>query len=84
MWFCLRKRRNRKAQQEMEVSMNNQGGWNQQFSDGQAPVEKYSHTVKSDSQCNQQMGSHEQHIAEAPDRTSLTQPAELWHGNYRS
>ena len=65
--------------------MNNQGGWDQQFSDGQAPVEKYSHAVKSDSQeWHHEMGSHEQQIAEAPDRTSPTQPAELWHGNYRS
>jgi hypothetical protein len=50
MWFCLRKRRNRKTQQKLKAAMNNQAGWDQQFSGGQAPVKKYSHAVKSDSQ----------------------------------
>jgi hypothetical protein len=74
MWCCLRKWRNRKAQRRLEVAINNRGGWDQQFSDSQAPVDDSS----------QQMGSHGQYIAEAPDRTSPSQPAELWHGNYRS
>ncbi|KAF3003503.1 hypothetical protein E8E13_004725 [Curvularia kusanoi] len=86
MWFCLRKRKNQKAQKRQEAAMNPHNGWDQhqQYSDGQAPVEKYSNTVESDRKPWQHQMDSQQYVAEAPDRASPTQPAELWHGNYRS
>ncbi|OAL55040.1 hypothetical protein IQ07DRAFT_640490 [Pyrenochaeta sp. DS3sAY3a] len=67
MWFCLRKRKNKKAQQDQTSAGHHQSGHDSK--------EAQSATVVSD-----QTGGHNQYIAEAP---ADTRPVELWHGNYR-
>ncbi|KAH9866307.1 hypothetical protein J1614_008873 [Plenodomus biglobosus] len=73
MWFCLRKRKKQKAQQDQVSVGYDQGGSYQQYPPDQDPKEGYS-----------QVGIHGQYIAEAPGSKSPPQPAELWEGNYRS
>ena len=83
MWFCLRKRK--KAQRNEENIGYGQNSHQQQYTSEQDVKEIYSHTPKNETQSWQhQREVHGQSIAEAPENTSPTQPAELWHGNYRS
>jgi hypothetical protein len=83
MWFCLRKRKNKKAQQNAGNMGYDEGGHYHEFQADQEPKEMYAHTVASEAPSWQhQTGNHDQHIAEAPDTTSAAKPAELWHGNY--
>ena len=85
MWFCLRKRKTKQAQQNQENVGYDQGGYNQQYPSGQNPKEMYSPTVTNDPQPGQhQTETHGQYIAEAPGSKTPAQPAELWQGNYRS
>lgn len=79
MWFCLRKRKKQKEQQERESLGQTPQDRFQHYAKGEAPIEKYSHTVKLGAQQWQQHS-----VVEAPDNTTPAQPAELWHGNYRS
>ena len=83
MWFCLRKRK--KAQRNEENIGYGQNSHQQQYTSEQDVKEIYSHTPKNETQPWQhQREVHGQSIAEVPGNTSPTQPAELWHGNYRS
>ncbi|KAF2134080.1 hypothetical protein P153DRAFT_330882 [Dothidotthia symphoricarpi CBS 119687] len=85
MWFCLRKRKNKKAQQNQGDVGHDEDRHYQQYPPGHNPKEGYSQTVTSDSQPWQhQTGNHGQYIAEVPGSTSPKQPAELWQGNYSS
>jgi hypothetical protein len=83
MWFCLRKRKNKKAQQGQAVEYV-QGGHLQEYSPGQSSKQDYSQTTTSSPQPWQhQTGNHE-YLVEAPGNTTPKEPAELWQGNYRS
>ncbi|KAF1843086.1 uncharacterized protein K460DRAFT_378311 [Cucurbitaria berberidis CBS 394.84] len=84
MWVCLRKCKNKKTQQNQGNAEHDRGGSRRQYPPGQDPKGMNSQTVTSDSQPWQhQTGNHGRYIAEAPGSTTLTQPAELWQGNYR-
>jgi hypothetical protein len=84
MWFCLRKRKNKKAQQ-IQASEYDKSGYHQQHLPGQDPKEGYTQTVTNHTQqWPYEMENHDQNIVEAPGSTTHKEPAELWQGNYRS
>jgi hypothetical protein len=84
MWFCLRKRKNEKAQQTQGQEYD-QVGYHQQHPAGQDPKEGYHETVANHpQQWQHQAGNHDQYIVEAPGSTIPKEPAELWQGNYKT
>lgn len=84
MWYCLRRRRESKAQHEQQNMGFGQVYRSQQELPSQIALEKYTHTVKMNSHPWQQQTGHQDYsLAEAPGHSTPAEPAELWNGNYR-
>jgi hypothetical protein len=76
VWFCLRKRKNKEAQQNQGCD---QSGCYQQYPSDHNLKERYSYIVTSELET----GNHGQGRAEVPGSATPAPPAELWQGNYK-